>query len=170
MDILKTRTCVLLAVLLISLQPAWGQSREYKLKAAFIYNFIKFVEWPSDSGTIKVGVFGKNPFQGELKKLETKKVGSRAIKVAAVSSLSEAKGYQVVFVSDSAQAKQLVKAVEGSPVLTVSDLPNFSKDGGGIGLVSSKNRIRFSINTTSLKKASLRASSKLLGLAAKIDS
>ena len=170
MDILRLRIFVVFALVAVCIQPTWAQSREYKLKAAFIYNFIKFVEWPNHTGAIKVGVLGKNPFQGELKKLEAKNVGGRKIQVDTVKSLSAAKSYQVVFVTDPVQAKKLVQAVAGKPVLTVSDAPNFSSQGGGIGLLSSKNRIRFSINTTTLKKASLTASTKLLGLAAKLHS
>lgn len=150
--------------------PTLGQSREYKLKAAFIYNFIKFVEWPSQSGPIKVGILGDDPFEGELNKLETKRVGNRPLQVAKVGNLAQAPQFQVVFASDPAQASKLVKAVEGKPVLTISDAPGFSKSGGGITLTSSRNRIRFTVNTKTLKKSRLKASSKLLGLAAELYS
>lgn len=148
--------------------PAWAATREYKLKAAFVYNFIKFVEWPSASGPIKVGILGKDPFDGELKKLESKKVGGRAIKVGSVKTAADAKNFDLVFVADEKQQKALISAVSGQPVLTVSDTPGFAKDGGSITLVSSRNRLRFQINQGTLKKANLKASSKLLGLATKI--
>lgn len=171
MDILNKRSLTLgLLLAFVCLQPGFAQTREYKLKAAFIYNFIKFVEWPSSSGPIKVGVLGKDPFEGELKKLEKKKVAGRALKFSNIKSLSEAKSYQVVFAGDPAQAKKLVKTVAGLPVLTISDSPGFSKNGGGITLMSSRNRIRFSVNTKTLASSKLKASSKLLGLAAELYS
>lgn len=171
MDVLtvRIRHCVLtlLAALMIC-QPSWAASREYQLKAAFIFNFIKFVEWPTASGPINVGILGDDPFDGELEKLESKSVGGRPVKVTVFKDLSQAKSYQVVFAADPVTAQKLVKAVEGLPVLTISDSPNFSEKGGAITLMSSKNRIRFAINKTTLEKSHLKASSKLLGLAEKL--
>lgn len=169
MDFLTPRRllCALLLALAV-FSPAAAQSREYKLKAAFIYNFIKFIEWPSQTGAIKVGILGEDPFKGELKKLERKKVGGRPLQVSKLGGLGDAKSYQVVFATDPAQAAKLVKAVEGKPVLTISDAPEFTQNGGGIALTSSRNRIRFSINKKTLERARLKASSKLLGLAAEL--
>lgn len=166
MDLLAPRklSLVLLGMLLLSF-PAMAQSREYKLKAAFIYNFIKFVEWPGSGTLIKVGILGDDPFQGELDKLEQKKVAGKSLTVTLLKTPAEAKNYQVVFAGDPQQAASLIKAVEGLPVLTVSDTPDFSKKGGAITLISSRNRIRFNINQGTLKKANLKASSKLLSLA-----
>ena len=164
-----SRLLLLLPVLLLLTQPALA-NREYQLKAAFIYNFIKFVEWPNSPDPIKVGVLGEDPFKGELNKLETKPVGNRSIKVTQLKSLSDARYCQVVFTADLDLAKKLVKEVAGQPVLTVSDTPDFSPQGGCITLMSSRNRIRFSINTNTLKNAGLKASSKLLGLAEKLYS
>lgn len=166
MDLLNRRTLLLAALCVaVIFQPALAQSREYKLKAAFIYNFIKFVEWPSQSGPIKVGVLGKDPFQGELNKLERKKVAGRALSVVQLKSVNEVGKYQVVFTDDPALAKKLIAVAAGKPILTVSDVPSFSKNGGGIGLISARNRIRFNVNQSTLKKAKIKASSKLLGLA-----
>lgn len=175
MDVLslhrRKRVWVALLGCLLLCQPLLAApTREYQLKAAFIFNFIKFVEWPSSSGPINVGILGDDPFVTELKKLETKNVGGRAVKVSTVKDLAQAKSYQVVYSSDPTTAAKLIKAVEGHPVLTISDTPGFSQKGGGITLMSSKNRIRFAINTATLEKSSLKASSKLLGLAEKLYS
>lgn len=171
MDFLRLRRLVVFSlVVLVTMLPTWAATREYQLKAAFIFNFIKFVEWPQPSGPIRVGILGTDPFEGELKKLEQKTVEGRAVKVTVFSELDQAKSYQVVFAADPAQAQKLVQKVAGLPVLTISDSPSFSQKGGGITLLSSRNRIRFSVNTETLKKSSLRASSKLLGLAAELYS
>ena len=166
MDFLNLRRlCFISLGLLVLTCPTLAQSREYKLKAAFIYNFIKFVEWPGGGSQINVGILGNDPFEGELKKLEQKKVDGKALKVTLLKSAAEAKNYQVVFAGDPQQASALIKAVQGHPVLTISDTPEFSKKGGAIGLISARNRIRFNINQGTLKKANLKASSKLLSLA-----
>lgn len=165
------RLALLLLSSLLLCQPLLAaSSREYQLKAAFIFNFIKFVEWPSSSGPLQVGVLGDDAFLPELKKLEVKTVGTRPIKVTALKDLSQVRSCQAVFTSDPVTAQKLIKAVEGLPVLTISDAPGFSEKGGGITLMASKNRIRFAINTGTLEKSSLRASSKLLGLAEKLYS
>lgn len=168
MDILTRRSVLALLGLLLLGLPSFAAPREFQLKAAFIFNFIKFVEWPSNSGPINVGILGDDPFQGELKKLESKSIGGRSVKVSVFKDLSQAKSYQVVYAADPATALKLVKAVEGLPVLTISDAPDFSEKGGGITLMSSKNRIRFAINKGSLEKSSLKASAKLLSLAEKL--
>lgn len=169
MDILGKRALSLVLGLLVLVSvPVLAAPREYQLKAAFLFNFIKFVEWPSGSGPIKVGVLGNDPFEGELKKLEAKSVGGRSIKVGAVKDAADAKNFDVVFVAEAALEKPLLAAVTGKPVLTIGDSPDFAKNGGGITLVSARNRLRFQINQGSLKKANLKASSKLLGLATQV--
>ena len=167
-DVLSRRSFIALLGLVLFGLPSFAAPREFQLKAAFIFNFIKFVEWPSNSGPINVGILGDDPFEGELKKLESKSVGGRPVKVSVFKDLSQARSYQVVYTADPTMALKLVKAVEGLPVLTISDTPNFSEKGGGITLMSSKNRIRFAINKGTLDKSSLKASSKLLSLAEKL--
>ena len=148
--------------------PAAAQSREYKLKAAFIYNFVKFVEWPAKSGPIKVAILGSDVFDGELNKLETRKVDGRSLEVSVINDVEEAANFQVVFLADDALRQKLFNRVQGRPVLTISDKPDFSKNGGGITLVSARNRIRFQINKKTLDKANLRPNTRLLGLASQI--
>ena len=162
------RLTVVSLLLMAVLAPAAAQSREYKLKAAFIYNFVKFVEWPAQKGPIKVAILGKDVFDGELNKLETRKVDGRSLKVSVISDVNQATDYHVVFLADGAQAQKLLNRVQGKPVLTVSDTPGFSKQGGGITLVSARNRIRFQINKKALDKANLRPNTRLLALASQV--
>lgn len=164
MDFLNRRALALLLAL-VCLSSAVAQTREYQIKTAFIYNFMKFVEWPANDGPLKIGVLGQDPFDGALKQLESRDVGGRALVVGTVKSPEDAKNFQVVFVADPSQSRALIKAVSGLPVLTISDAPGFSQAGGGITFVSSKNRIRFQLNATALQNAKLKPSSKLLSLA-----
>ena len=164
MDVLSRRALTVLLIL-TCLSCALAQTREYQIKTAFIYNFLKFVEWPATDGPLKIGVLGTDPFDGGLKQLESRDVGGRSLVVGTVKSPEDAKNFQVVFVADPAQSRALIKATSGLPVLTISDAPGFSQAGGGITFVSSKNRIRFQLNATALQSAKLKPSSKLLSLA-----
>ena len=169
MDFLtRRRVLIVLALLLATMAPALAQSREYKLKAAFIYNFVKFVEWPSNTGPIKVAILGTDPFEGALGKLETRKVDGRDLVVSVISDVNQATDYHVVFLADTSQRQKLLNRVQGHPVLTISDEPDFCKNGGGITLVSARNRIRFQINKKTLDKANLRPNTRLLALASQV--
>ncbi len=167
MDVLKARWIPIVLALVVCSAPAWSQSREYQIKAAFIYNFVKFVDWPEDSGSIKVGVLGTDPFQGLLKELESpdRAVAGRRLVYSSFADPAKAKTYDVVFTADPKLAQSLIAKTRGLPVLTISDVDGFSKAGGGITLVSARNRIRFQLNATALRESQLKPSSKLLGLA-----
>lgn len=169
MDLLnRSRIFTLVLLLLAMAIPASAQSREYKLKAAFIYNFVKFVEWPSTQGPIKVAILGQDVFDGELNKLETRKVDGRPLEVSVINDVGQATDYHVVFLADTTQAQKLLNRVQGKPVLTISDEPGFSQKGGGITLTSARNRIRFQINKKTLDKANLRPNTRLLALASQV--
>jgi hypothetical protein len=156
--------------LLCAAAPAWSITREYQIKEAFLYNFLKFVDWPNNPDPIVVGVLGHDPFEGGLKELEDHTVGGKRIVVRQLGSVDEARGVQAVFVSGSEAGResQIVGALKGAPVLTVSDIPDFSEHGGIITLIIDNNRTRFKINTDSARNAHITVSSKLLNLATKV--
>jgi len=171
----------LLLLMCFAVLPARAQGTgpgEYRVKAAFLYNFAKFVEWPGgrsvpDSTPFIIGVFGPSPFRGELDEiLRDKMVGSRAIDVRLIHSVEEALACQILFVAGSAgeELPQLLSAVEGKGVLTVGDAEDFADRGTVISFMIQDGKIRFSINTTAAAAAGLRISSKLLNLAQIISS
>ena len=148
---------------------------EYQLKAAFLYNFAKFVEWPTnvfalEDSPIVVGVMGQNPFGEDLDNtIRNKTINKHPIEIKATDSISDAKKCQILFISTSERDRlaDILSGLRGASVLTVgeADTQDFIKSGGMINFVLVNNKIRFQINNEAAKSAGLKISSKLLSLA-----
>jgi hypothetical protein len=144
---------------------------EYQVKAAFLYNFMKFVEWPSDglssSTTLTLGILGKDPFGDAIDEVRGKTAKGRRIAVQHLHGVEEARECDMVFVcaSEKGRLPQILKALQNQRILTVADQDGFCQAGGMINLVSVKNRVAFEVNLTATGKARLRVSSQLLKLA-----
>ncbi len=165
----------LIAVFLLSLT-AYGtgaQSREYLVKAAFLYNFAKFVEWPNgafadQSSPLFLCILGRDPFGEALETIKGKRVMGREIVIKRYEDVGDipASGCNIVFISSSESKRlpSLLRTFEHLNVLTVSDMDGFARRGGIIGLITVKNKIRFEINVDAAERSHLRISSKLLRL------
>jgi len=148
-------------------------SKEYQVKAAFLYNFAKFVEWPSaviPTGTspIVIGVFGKNPFGEELEKLvRNKTINEHPVQVRQGQTPEELRSCHLVFVSaaEGKRLPELFAALKGSNVLTVGESGKFGELGGIINFVLEREKLQFEIDGDSASRAGLRISSHLLKLA-----
>ena len=149
--------------------PATGS--EYQVKAAFLYNFLKFVEWPGDGlsnpGIICLGVLGRDPFEGALDQVQGKSAKGRKVVVVHFRSIDEVKGCDLLFISASEKGRlpQILKQAHNSRMLTVADQDGFCEAGGMINLISIKNRVGFEVNVGAASRAKLRISSQLLKLA-----
>jgi len=164
-----------LTVLLALAALARGEepSREYQLKAAFIYNFAQFTVWPdkafsSDDAPFVVAVIGQDPFGDAVRGvMEGKKIGNHSIILRHFNSADEVRGCHLLFVPAAEQDKYdaIFKAVGDRPVLTVGETPGFPAAGGTIRFLIEDNKIRFEVNLDSAYKAGLKISSKLLSLA-----
>ncbi|MFQ6017517.1 MAG: YfiR family protein [Kiloniellaceae bacterium] len=147
-------------------------SREYLIKAAFLYNFAKFTEWPAsafaDRGApLHLCVLGEDPFGAALESIEGREIRGRAVAVLRIASLRVAANCHLLFISDSEEARlrKILESLRDRPVLTVADMPNFARAGGIISLKTLEEKIRFEINNGTAKRAGLKLSSKLLNLA-----
>jgi hypothetical protein len=146
-----------------------------EVKAAFLYNFAKFVEWPaeafsSETAPIQLGVFGDEDFAAKLGSLlNDKKAHGRFFDVKVFSNPQEAKNFQMVFVaaSEAKRAAQVLEAARKSPVLTIGESEQFLDSGGMINFVFEEAQLRFEVNPESADKAKIEISSKLLRLAKK---
>ena len=144
---------------------------EYQIKAAYMLNFARFIEWPeSDSsrGPIIVGVVGTDPFGDALDStLAGKTVRGRPFSVRRFRSVQEIDECHMLFISSSEAARiaALVQHFNKTAVLTVGDSRGFVDSGGGIGFVVADNRVRFDINLNALASARLKASAQLLEVA-----
>lgn len=144
---------------------------ESDVKAAFLLNFIKFVEWPasafsSPEDPILVSVVGKDPVGDSIDGLDGKTVAGRKVVVRKARDLASVERCHVLFVgaSEKAALAPTLGAVQRWPVLTVGDFDGFAGRGGTIGFVRQENRVGFEINEESARKAGLKVNAKLLYL------
>lgn len=152
---------------------AQPRTTEYDVKAAFLYNFVKFTEWPAsafrdEKAPIVLGIYGQDPFGPELDRmLEEKTAYGRPFEVRRLRLPRDAASCHVVFianaVADSLPAVAL--AIGERSVLTVGESPGFALRGGHINFVVENNRVLFEINVEQSMSSSLKISSQLLRLA-----
>ncbi len=152
--------------------PAWGQDLpEYRLKAAFLYNFTAFTEWPADVGsTLNLCIVGADPFGAEIEPLTGKKVGERSLAVQRKSTPESLKGCHLVFITAAAngQLPRMLDALRGQPVLTVADAPGAVHQGVMLNMAVAQGRVTFEANLVAARSARLNLSSKLLRLATEV--
>ena len=155
---------------------AWAQAdspSEYQVKAAFLYNFAKFVEWPLDAfpdpnSPIIFGIVGDDPFEGELTgMIAQKSLSGRKFVVRRFRRTEDLRQCHILFISLSERKflPQILRSVQGSSILTVADTDGFVRQGGMIGLVLVENRVRLEVNPQLAERSHLKISSKLLALA-----
>jgi hypothetical protein len=163
---------LLLASLAVGLSsPVQAQApNEYRVKAAFILNFARFIEWPNDGygagGALVVGIVGGDPFGGSLDQLNGTTVNGHRIVIRRLKAGDYLKACQILFVSSSERNRlgKILESVRGGSVLTIGELPQFNQAGGIIKFVIQDDKVRFEINDGAASQARLRISSKLLAL------
>lgn len=162
-----------LAAVLLCATAAKGETvSEYNLKAAFLYNFALFTDWPAEVGArINLCVLGQDPFGAELDELNGEAVAKRRIAIRRTDLQQPLKGCQILYIAPSAigSMARVLDAVRGSPVLTVADSPDAARRGVGINMVLGQSKISLEINMNALHASGLNVSSKLLRLAREVD-
>jgi hypothetical protein len=146
---------------------------EYEIKAAFLYNFVKFVEWPPEAfagerSPLTICIYGTDPFGASLDGVvRGESLGERRLLVQRPEEPDDLRDCHVLFVSRSERQRmpEVLARVEGAPVLTVGDADGFLRAGGMINFVLEENKVRFLINQAAAERSGLRISSKLLRLA-----
>ena len=163
-----------LVAALVAVSMAMAQTaEEYQVKAAFLYNFAKFVEWPTQTfktpqDPVVVCVLGHNPFGSALEEaIRGKSIEGRAFAFRQVAYAEDASACQILFVS-SAEGKRfrsLCGNLRPAGILTVGEAPGFAADGGVINFKLDGGHVRFEINVDAAEREQLHISSKLLSLA-----
>jgi hypothetical protein len=145
---------------------------EYQVKAAFLYNFMKFVDWPErafadGSAPMVLAILGDDPFGETIDKLQGKTVKGRPIVVRRAATLKALGAFHLLFVpaSDKSDIDRIRATAEELGALTIGDGRGFRAKGGMIELVRDGDRISFEVNLDAARRAGLTVSSKLLGLA-----
>jgi len=146
---------------------------DYEVKAAYLYNFGRFVEWPAkmtaaNTGAFSICVLGEDPLGPALDAtLAGEKIGNQKVIARRISSPQESFDCQILFISASEanRLNKIIDALDKTALLTVSDIPHFSQHRGMIQLVLEGSRIRFEVNLTATQHAGLTLSSELLKVA-----
>jgi hypothetical protein len=147
-------------------------SREYQIKAAFLYNFVQFVKWPSSAfagpeAPFCIGVLGDDPFGSALNAtVEGESINGRRFVVLRSSQLDDLQGCQMIFIcrSEEGELSGILAQLKSRQVLTVSDIPGFADEGGDIDFYLSGDKVRFEINPEPARQSGLQISSQMLAL------
>jgi len=154
-----------------------GQQRptEAQVKAAYLYNFGKFVTWPPDqaenSDSLAICILGKDPFGAVLDTtVAGENINGKKITVRRLAKMQDGGPCQILYISMSEQGRvrQLLPMARRSGMLTVSDIPSFAQLGGVIGFVTVQDRIRFEVNRDAAERSRIQLSSQLLKVASRV--
>jgi YfiR/HmsC-like len=146
---------------------------EYQVKAIFLFNFAKYVDWPATAFTnaatpITIGVLGTDPFGDNLQNMvKGKTINGRTFLVKHLTADSDLSGCQILFISDSEASRmgEILAKAGALPILTVGEGEDFAKNDGIIHFILKDGKVRLEIDLTSVKKTGLAISSKLLAVA-----
>lgn len=149
---------------------------EAVVKAAFVYNFAKYVEWPGDTfpslqAPIRLCLYGnRDPFLAALAEMDGKVAQNRPIRVEKVAQRSDFQGCQILAVAESErrQFAETLDAAQNLATLMVGEWEGFAGAGGAIGLVVDDERVQFEVNLAALRRYNIKLSSQLLKLARKL--
>lgn len=172
------RACAMLALacaLALAPRSAWAEaapSKEYQVKAAFLFNFVRFADWPAtafadDDAPIRIGVIGDDPFGAALDDIvRGETVRNRRLEVRRARQAKDLADCQLVFVSRSEQEREgeILAALGQRPVLTVGDSERFAGHGGVIGFYLEGNKVRFEIDPANAQRQQVKLSAQLLRL------
>lgn len=170
-----------------SVKPEETASREYQIKAAFLYNFLKFVEWPKNKAPdgnepIIISIIGKDVFKNAFVSLEHMDINGRKAVIRKFKGyveleedekseqhpqIEDIKKSHLLFIcpSEKKHMEDILKSVKNNAILTVADTEGFLKAGGIINLLTEEQKVRFEVNITAAKEAEIEIRSKLLRLA-----
>ena len=148
-------------------------SPEYLIKAAYLYNFALFVEWPAEvfatrDAPIVIGIIGADPFDQALERtIQDKRINGRTLVVRRLQPGQDVRQAHILFVrsSEAARNDELIGRLAGHPVLLVGETPDFSRRGGTITFTIEDERVRFEINVEAVRRARLNVSATLLNVA-----
>jgi hypothetical protein len=179
---LAARTAALVGLMCLGvIHPSAGFARsapaearpEYLIKAAYLYHFAMFIEWPADAfgakgSPIVIGIVGSDPFGTALDAtVSGKKIDGRAVVVKRLQWGDDLRQSHILFVGESEAGRigELARRVEGRPLLIVGESADLAKRGATIGFRIDDGRVRFDINADAAARARLKISSKLLSVA-----
>jgi hypothetical protein len=168
---LATILIFILITTVVATLSAKGEERkpgEYEVKAAFIYNLAKFVEWPGKSldniSTLTLYIIGDDPFGTDMDAIKDKLIKGKRIVIKQIYSPDDLKNAGILFISSSEkeQLRDILKGISSLPILTVGDTKSFAQRGVMVNFYLENSKIRFEINLEAVNLAGLKISSNLL--------
>ncbi len=172
MNILRFFIIYVLLITLSSQPGAYAQgsiSAEYQIKAAFVYNFAKYVEWPDESHghDLTLCILGEGSICAAIDTIKGKFIRGKMLRVKRVKSIQDLKDCNILFIASSEKHNlpHLIDDLYGSSILTIGDTEGFAEQGVIINLYIENGKVRFKINIESARRANLKLSSMLLKLA-----
>ena len=144
---------------------------EFRLKAAFLYNFVAFTEWPNDSETtINLCMHGESPLGKEIEALSGRNVNGRLITIQRENQIENLQGCHVIFVTSSVvhNLSHILDGIKDQPALTVSDSKGVTRQGVMINMSIEKGKIVFEVNLAAARRVGLNISSQILRLAKEV--
>jgi hypothetical protein len=167
---------LMMLFLIFVVNPLGARAQEFlpesQVKAAYLFNFLKFVEWPGNpvvdgQGKWVIGIVGDSPVGGELARLaERKSALNRDLQVKKLRATDDLRACNILFISESERKRLplIFAALRGSSVMTVADMHHFIESGGMVQLVVEDARVRLTIDVGATDRARLKVSSKLMAL------
>jgi hypothetical protein len=148
-------------------------AKEYRIKAAFLFNFAHYVEWPAATfkdanSPLTYCTIGDDPFEGVLdESLSAKSVGTRPLRVQHLKPPENFQGCQIVFIgaNEKKRITAILETLKQSPILVVGESNHFIQQGGTVGFLSEENTVRFEVNLDAAQRARLNISATLLSVA-----
>lgn len=144
---------------------------EYQLKAAFVYNFASFTEWPSTVGSaLNLCIYGHDPFGPEIDGLNGKSIGARTLLVTRKHQPEALKTCHIVFIAapDIHQLPVLLSGIQGLPILVLADSPGAAQQGVTLNMKMAQGRVTFEANLGAARTSGLTLSSRMLRLATEV--
>ena len=182
MDFYRRLTAILILIAITAAAvcvTVWGEERklgEYEVKAVFLYNVAKFIEWPEktldNSSKLTIYILGDDPFENNLDAIKGKLIKGKTVVVKQIDSAEGLKDAGILFISSSEkeQIKTILKGISGKPILTVGDTQSFAERGVMVNFYIENNKIRFEINMEAAKMSGLKISANLLKMGKIIQS
>lgn len=155
--------------------PDASEEANAKIKAIYIYNFTKYIEWPETykDGNFVIGFLGSNfALLNELSKMsETKKVGTQSIQIKNISSVDNNDKFNIIYIltDNSTQLSEVISKVKGKSTLIVTDKPGLAKQGSGINFVIVENKQKIELNKSNIEKYKLKIASTLVNMALPVN-
>ena len=170
----KTLFILLSFVLLTSstvVKPGDSEEANAKIKAIYIYNFTKYIEWPTEyqEGSFVIGFIGSSSaLLNELSKLaSTKKAGNQSIEIRNISKIDDNAKYHIIFIlpDNSAQLNEVITKVKGKSTLIITEKPGLVQKGAGINFIVKDNKQKIELSEENINKYKLKVADKLVDLA-----